>query len=82
MLLSGCAGGLGPSIGDLGAGSDTAMLNANRGRSDAIITKDQYDQYTRQQTITSQELDLEAKKSQHLRDNVRMVTDVVGAFVR
>ena len=79
-LLSGCAGGLGPSIGDYGPGSDTAMLNRNRGRSDALVTKDQYDQYRRQQDIASHELDLEAKKSGTIRENIRTVFDGVGVI--
>jgi len=55
----------GPSVASLGAGSDTAYLNASRGRADAQVTEGQVEQYKRQQAIVSSEMELEQKK----RDN-------------
>ena len=64
-LASGCAVSQpGPSVKSLGAGSDTAYLNANRGRADAQVTKDQAEQYNRQREQVKGEMELERAKKQ------------------
>lgn len=65
LLASGCTVTQpGPSVKSLGPGSDTAYLNANRGRADAQITKDQADQYNRQREQVKGEMELENAKKQ------------------
>lgn len=71
-LASGCAvSQSGPSVKSLGAGSDTAYLNANRGRADAQVTKDQAEQYNRQREQVKGEMDLERAKKQSDQEDTR-----------
>jgi uncharacterized protein YcfL len=62
LLITGCASTGG--VGSYAAGSDSAYLNANRGRPDAQITAAQATQYTRQRQQTQEELQLEQQKQQ------------------
>lgn len=65
-LTAGCvATPAGPSAASYGAGSDSAYLNASRGRADAQVTEAQVEQYRRQQAIVADEMSLEQQK----RDN-------------
>ena len=79
----------GPSIASLGAGSDSAYLNANRGRADAQITADQAKQYSRQRQQVSEEMRLEEEKKNATYNSwhrgLSLFGDVArigGAFIR
>ena len=79
----------GPSIASLEAGSDSAYLNANRGRADAQITADQAKQYSRQRQQISEERRLEEEKKNATYNNwhrgLSLFGDVArigGAFIR
>lgn len=67
-LLASCVGSS-PTIAGLGAGSDAAYLNANRGRADAQISSAQAEQYRRQQDLTEREMRLEREKRRNFYDN-------------
>ena len=71
-----------PTIAGLGAGSDSAYLNATRGRSDAYVSRSQAEQYSRQRSQVSEEMDLEQKKKRHFRENMggnlRAARDIMG----
>ena len=69
----------GPSAGSLGAGSDTAYLNASRGRSDAQITKDQAEQYNRQRDQVKGEMELEQAKRNQTTANVKDTISTIGS---
>ncbi len=60
--ITGCVVPPGPSAASLGAGSDAAYLNANRGRADAQISSAQANQYSRQREQVSEEMQLEQQK--------------------
>lgn len=83
-LLASCVGSS-PSIAGLGAGSDAAYLNANRGRADAQISSAQAEQYRRQQDLTSREMDLESKKRRNFYQNAGGMIGIargLGGLVR
>jgi hypothetical protein len=79
-LLTGCQSTL-PSVGALGAGSDSGYINASRGRLDAQMSEAQAQQYQRQHKVVSGEIDLEAKKRQHTHDNIRNWLDTGRSFL-
>ncbi|MDD5275725.1 MAG: hypothetical protein PHR16_06555 [Methylovulum sp.] len=71
-LTAGCAATpTGPSAASYGAGSDTAYLNASRGRADAQVTEAQVEQYRRQQAIVGDEMALEQQKRDNTLNNTR-----------
>lgn len=73
--LTGCVTPASPTIASLGAGSDSAYLNANRGRSDAQMSRAQAEQYSRQRQQVAEEMQLEQMK----RDNTaRNINNVLG----
>ncbi len=81
-LLSGCvATPPGQSVASLGMGSDSAAINAGRGRADAQMTRAQAEQYSRQQQIVSQEMALEQQKRQNTINNTRSMVQGVGDVV-
>ena len=80
--VTGCITPPGPSVGKLGAGSDTANINANRGRADAQISKAQAEQYSRQRQQVSEEMQLEQQKRDNTMKNVHGVLRIVGDVVR
>lgn len=80
VALSACAvTPSGPTIGSLGAGSDTAYLNASRGRADAQVTKDQAEQYDRQREQVKSEMELEQAKRKQTTDNVKDTISTIGS---
>jgi hypothetical protein len=82
-LATGCvATPAGPSIGSLGAGSDTAYLNASRGRADAQVTAVQAEQYRRQQAIVSDEMALEQQKRQNTLQNTNGLLQGIGTIMQ
>jgi len=75
LALTGCVTPPSPTIGSLGAGSDSAYLNANRGRADAQMSRAQAEQYSRQRQQIAEEMQLEQMK----RDNTtRNINNVLG----
>ncbi len=52
------------------AGSDSAYLNKNRGAANAQISREQAEQYHRQQALTSAEIDIENKKRHQTTDAI------------
>jgi hypothetical protein len=81
MVLSGCVTPPGPSVAKLGAGSDAANVNANRGRADAQISSAQAAQYSRQREQVSEEMKLEQQKRKNTMDNVKGFFDVCGSVL-
>jgi hypothetical protein len=82
-LTTGCvATPAGPSVGSYGAGSDSAYINASRGRADAQMTAAQAEQYRRQQAIVSDELDLEQKKRANTINNTNGLIQGIGNIMR
>lgn len=80
VSLGGCAmTPPGPSVASQGPGSDTAYINAGRGRADAQVTKDQADQYNRQREQVKGEMDLEQAKRDQSTKNIRDTISTVGA---
>jgi len=77
-LATGCvATPSGPSAGSYGAGSDTAYLNASRGRADAQVTEAQVEQYRRQQAIVADEMSLEQQKRDNTLKNAQGVLQTI-----
>ncbi len=70
----------GPSVASQGPGSDTAYVNAGRGRADAQVTKDQADQYDRQRQQVKGEMDLEQAKRDQSTKNVKDTIGTIGAI--
>lgn len=80
-LITGCvATPAGPTIGSYGAGSDTAYLNASRGRADAQVTQAQVDQYKQQQAIVADEMALEQKKRANMINNTQGILQTIQTF--
>lgn len=80
--LSGCVTTpAGPSVASQGAGSDTAYLNASRGRADAQVTAAQAEQYSRQRQQVKEEMELEQQKRQGTIDNVNGMLRGVGSLM-
>jgi hypothetical protein len=82
-ILTSCTSS--PTVAALGPGSDTAYLNANRGRADAQISKQQADQYNRQREQVRGEMDLEQQKKANFLDNANGVIGIangLGGFLR
>jgi hypothetical protein len=52
------------------AGQDSAYLNKNRGAANAQISREQAEQYRRQQQLTSAEIDIENKKRHQTTDAI------------
>jgi hypothetical protein len=73
FIMIGCASA--PGLGSYGPGSDTVILNGNRGRAGAQISKAQADQYTTQRKQTIEELELERLKRQ---SGLQQVNDYLG----
>lgn len=69
----------GPSVASQGPGSDTAYINAGRGRSDAQVTKDQAEQYERQRQQVKGEMDLEQAKRDQTTNNIKDTISTIGA---
>lgn len=82
LLTPSCVVPPGPSIAALGPGSDSAYLNATRGRADAQITSDQAKQYSRQRQQVSEEMMLEQQKRQGTVNNFRNVLGITGDIIR
>jgi hypothetical protein len=81
VVLNGCAiTPSGPSVGSLGPGSDTAYLNASRGRADAQVTKDQAEQYDRQRQQVKGELELEQAKRDQSVSNIKDTISTIGSI--
>lgn len=83
--LVSCVTPPGSSVASLGAGSDAAYLNANRGRADAQISSGQATQYSRQRNQVSEEMQLEQQKRQNTIQNSQGVLNLFGtasSFVR
>jgi hypothetical protein len=79
-LISGCAmTPPGPSVASQGPGSDTAYINAGRGRADAQVTKDQADQYERQRQQVKGEMDLEQAKRNQTTNNIKDTISTIGS---
>ena len=74
-LLPSCS-----SVAGLGMGSDSAAINASRGRSDAVMSRAQARQYSRQRRQTSEEIDLERKKTHYYRENLGLLRDAGRLF--
>lgn len=72
--LTGC---LSSGIGNYGAGSDSAYLHGTRGQPGALMTADEEEQYSRQQRVVSQELDLDRKKQRAGREDFHGNLDMV-----
>ncbi|MEQ1638348.1 MAG: hypothetical protein ABL903_16835 [Methylococcales bacterium] len=82
-LVAGCVSTpAGPSVGSLGAGSDSAYINASRGRADAQMTAAQAEQYRRQQAIVSEEMDLEQKKRANTLNNTNGLLQGIGTIMQ
>ena len=79
-LTPSCVVPPGPSVASLGAGSDSAYVNASRGRADAQITSDQAKQYSRQRQQVSEEMQLEQEKRNHTTNNIHNVL-TIGADI-
>lgn len=73
LFMIGCASA--PGIGSYGPGSDTAVLNAGRGRPGAQVSKAQGEQYTRQREQVIEETKLEQIKRQN---GFQQVNDYLG----
>lgn len=81
MVTTSCTTG-GPTIASLGAGSDAAYMNATRGRADAQISEQQALQYSRQQRMVSQEMDLEQKKRDNFMRSTSGTLDILNSARR
>lgn len=80
VSLGGCAmTPPGPSVASQGPGSDTAYINAGRGRADAQVTKDQADQYERQRQQVKGEMDLEQAKRDQTTNNIKDTISTIGS---
>ena len=80
LTLGGCVTPPGPTIASLGAGSDAAYLNANRGRADAQMSRAQAEQYSRQREQTAEEMQLEQLKKQQTMENIQGGINIVGSI--
>ena len=78
-FLSSCAGS-GPSIAQLGAGSDAAYLNGTRGRPEAQISEQQARQFDRQRDQVAKEMALEHQKRMHTLETVGAFVQIIGGF--
>lgn len=76
-VLTSCTTG-GPTVASLGAGSDTAYLNATRGRADAQVSEQQARQYSRQRQQVSEEMQLEQQKRSNFLETTRSTLDVMN----
>ena len=80
LFMIGCAGTSG--VGKLGAGSDSANVNVQRGAAIAQMSDAQEKQYQRQHRVINEELDLDAKKrdeaNKSVNDTVSTVRNVAG----
>ena len=81
LALSGCVTAPSPTIASLGAGSDSASLNASRGRADAQISSAQAQQYSRQRNQVSEEMDLEQKKKGNTINNTQGVINAASSIM-
>ena len=77
-VLCQCAGM--PSVSGLGAGSDAAYLNANRGRADAQISRAQAEQYSRQRQQVSEEMQLEQQKKNNFYQNAGGILGIANGI--
>lgn len=81
IILPSCTSS--PTVAALGPGSDTAYLNANRGRADAQVSKQQAEQYNRQRDQVKGEMELEQQKKDNFYKNANGVMGVangIGGF--
>lgn len=61
LLITGCA----DSVASLGGGDDVKKIVAKRGDPSAQVTKQEVDQYQRQQQLVEEEMRLEQDKQQN-----------------
>ncbi|GAA5482496.1 NGK_0946 family protein [Haloferula sargassicola] len=78
FLLASCTTG-GPTVASLGAGSDSAYLNASRGRADAQISEQQAQQYSRQRQQVAEEMGLEQQKRRNFFESTGSTLDILNA---
>lgn len=69
LSLVSCVTPAGSTIASLGMGSDSAAVNSGRGRADALMSRAQAENYSRQRRQVSEEMALEQQKRANMLNN-------------